>query len=74
MTNKTWTIYGYFDNYDKAKQKVEELNSEYDLYKINRVRESSKEGWYKLKVWKEQVEVEPKNKKKKRKSKKKNVD
>ena len=68
MSNKTWTIYGFFDNYDEAKEKINELNDKYDLYKIKRARETAKKGCFKLKVWKKPIEV--KKKKKKRKSKK----
>ena len=33
MSNKTWVIYGFFDNYNKAKEKINELDDEFDLYK-----------------------------------------
>ena len=63
MSNKTWVIYGFFDNYDKAKEKINELDDEFDLYKIKRVREANKKGWFKLKAWKKPIEVKKKKKK-----------
>ena len=65
MTEKTWTTCGYFKEYDKAKEKINELGEEFELYKIKRVRESSREGMFKLKAWKRAAETSKKTKKKK---------
>ena len=62
-TNKIWTNYGFFEHYNEAKNKINDLKEEFELYKIKRVREKSKEGWFKLKVWNKPVENKKKSKK-----------
>ena len=69
MSEKTWTTCDYFKEYNKAKEKINELGEEFELYKIKRARERTKEGMFKLKAWKQQPE-KPKNKKKKKNAKK----
>ena len=51
MSNKVWATYGLFKEYDEAKEKIDELSDEFDLYKIKRIREQNKKGWFKLKTW-----------------------
>ena len=63
--NKIWTDCGYFELYEDAQKKIEELETQYDLYKIRRVRDKSKEGWYKVKAWKKAEKKKAKRKKKK---------
>ena len=53
MSEKTWTTCGYFKEFNNAKEKINELGEEYELYKIKRVRERTKEGMFKLKAWKQ---------------------
>ena len=69
MNNKTWTTCGFFKNYNEAQEKITELEDEFELYKIKRVKEKSKEGLFKLKAWKAPV-VKPQKKKKQKKTKK----
>tara|TARA_R100000008_G_C3585281_1_gene171753 strand:- start:1047 stop:1301 length:255 start_codon:yes stop_codon:yes gene_type:complete len=61
---KTWINYGFFKHYDEAKNKINDLKDEFESYKIKRVREKSKEGWYKLKVWSKPEEKKSKKSKK----------
>jgi len=61
--NKIWTNYGFFEHYNETKNKINDLKDEFELYKIKRVREKSKEGWFKLKVWNKQAENKKKSKK-----------
>ena len=65
MVNKTWATYGLFEKYEAAKHQLLQLEATgvYDLYKIKKVKEIKKRGWYKLKVWKKPVEIKKKNKK-----------
>ena len=42
--NKIWTNYGFFEHYNETKNKINDLKDEFELYKIKRVREKSKEG------------------------------
>lgn len=65
MSEKTWTTCGYFKEFNNAKEKINELGEEYELYKIKRVRERTKEGMFKLKAWK-QPQEQLKSKKKKK--------
>ena len=65
MSNKVWATYGLFKEYDEAKEKIDELSDEFDLYKIKRIREQNKKGWFRLKTWKQPTENK-KNKKKKK--------
>ena len=65
ITEKIWIDCGYFQLHEEAQGKIEELGTEFELYKIKRVREKSKEGWYKVKAWKKPVEKKAKKKKKK---------
>ena len=62
---KIWTDCGYFQLYKEAENKIEDLGTEFELYKIRRVKEKSKEGWYKVKAWKKPTAKNIKNKKKK---------
>ena len=64
MTNKIWTIYGFFENYEAAKNKLNQIKDEYDLCKIKKIREKTEKGRYKLKVWTKPIEKN--NKKNKR--------
>jgi len=51
-SSKTWITCGFFKEYNEAKEKIAELGDKFDLYKIKRVKDRSKEASYKLKVWK----------------------
>ena len=66
MNNKTWTTCGFFTTYNDAKEKINELDDEFELYKVKRVREKGKKGLFKVKAWKEPPQ-KPKKKKQKKK-------
>jgi len=63
-TNKIWTDCGYFETYEEATNKVKDLDTQFESYKIRRVKEKSKEDWFKVKAWKQ-----PESKKTKKKEK-----
>ena len=60
--NKIWTDCGFFEVYEEAQNKIKELDGEYELYKIRKVREKGKKGWYKVKAWKTPVKKKRKKK------------
>tara|TARA_R110000824_G_scaffold250015_2_gene438832 strand:+ start:247 stop:456 length:210 start_codon:yes stop_codon:yes gene_type:complete len=64
-TSKIWTDCGYFESHEGALNKVKELDTQFEIYKIRKVREKSKEDWYKVKAWKKPAEKKTKKKKKK---------
>ena len=65
LKEKIWTDCGYFETHELAKEKIAQLGEKFELYKIKKVREKSKEGWYKVKAWIQPVEKKNKKKKKK---------
>ena len=48
---KIWKDYGFFETYEQASKELQEIKNKFDLCKIRLIREKSKQGWFKIKVW-----------------------
>jgi hypothetical protein len=64
---KKWTNYGFFQTYEAAKTKSNEIKDQFELRKIKFVKEKSKKGWFKLKVWNIPIKQKATNRKKRKK-------